>query len=66
MRVLRKVNNNVVMCVDADGREVIALGRGLGFKKLRAARTIPDHLGARHRGGAQLDDARHARFIHAQ
>lgn len=32
MRVVRKINNNVVMCVDDDGRQVIALGRGLGYR----------------------------------
>ncbi len=29
MRVIKRVNNNAVLCVDDDGRQVIALGRGL-------------------------------------
>ena len=34
MRAIRKINNNVVTCVDADGNELIAMGRGIGFGKL--------------------------------
>lgn len=34
MRAVRKINNNVVTCVDADGNELIAMGRGIGFGKL--------------------------------
>ena len=34
MRAVRKINNNVVTCVDDDGNELIAMGRGLGFGKL--------------------------------
>lgn len=29
MRVIKRVNNNAVLCVDDDGHQVIALGRGL-------------------------------------
>lgn len=32
MRVLKAINNNVVSCVDDSGREVIAMGKGLGFR----------------------------------
>lgn len=32
MRVIRKLNNNVVMCMDDDGRQLIAMGRGLGYR----------------------------------
>lgn len=31
MQVLKKVNNNVVICRDNNGRELIAFGKGLGF-----------------------------------
>lgn len=31
MRAIRKLNNNAVVCLDSSGREMIALGRGLGF-----------------------------------
>lgn len=34
VRAVRKINNNVVTCVDADGNELIAMGRGIGFGKL--------------------------------
>lgn len=30
-RAIKKLNNNVAYCVDASGKDVIALGRGLGF-----------------------------------
>lgn len=29
MRIVKRLNNNAVLCVDDDGRQVIALGRGL-------------------------------------
>ena len=31
MKVLKSINNNVVSCVDQNGQELIAMGRGLGF-----------------------------------
>ena len=31
MKVLKPINNNVVSCIDAAGREVVAMGRGLGY-----------------------------------
>lgn len=34
MRALRKINNNVVVCTDSSGRELIAMGKGLGFGTL--------------------------------
>ena len=34
MRVLRKINNNTAVCIDSAGRELIAMGRGLGFGAL--------------------------------
>lgn len=32
MRVVKKVNNNVAICLDGQGRELIAFGKGLGFR----------------------------------
>lgn len=34
VRTLRRINNNVVLCLDSKGREVIAIGRGIGFGDL--------------------------------
>lgn len=34
MRAVKKLNNNVVTCIDDDGNELIAMGRGLGFGAL--------------------------------
>ncbi|MDE6107413.1 MAG: PRD domain-containing protein, partial [Oscillospiraceae bacterium] len=31
MRAIRRLNNNAVVCRDSTGREVIALGKGIGF-----------------------------------
>lgn len=39
MKVLRNINNNVVLCQDSVGREVIAFGKGIGF--IRPPREIP-------------------------
>ena len=39
MKVLKSINNNVVSCLDENGREWIAMGRGLGFS-LRAGDKI--------------------------
>lgn len=33
MRVIKNINNNVALCIDSDGREVIAFGKGIGFEK---------------------------------
>lgn len=33
MRVVKNINNNVSLCVDSQGREVIAFGKGVGFTK---------------------------------
>ncbi len=34
MLVTKKVNNNVAVCIDGNGRELIAFGKGIGFPKL--------------------------------
>lgn len=31
MRVIKKINNNTALCVDGKGRELIAVGTGIGF-----------------------------------
>lgn len=33
MRVTKKINNNVAICEDGNGQELIALGKGIGFPK---------------------------------
>ncbi len=32
LKVLRTINNNVVSCLDDSGRELVVMGRGLGFR----------------------------------
>ena len=34
MRAIRKINNNVAVCVDGSGRELIAFGKGIGFREM--------------------------------
>ncbi len=31
MKVYKKINNNVAFCYDANGHELIAIGKGIGF-----------------------------------
>lgn len=33
MKVIRNINNNVAVCLDDNGHELIAIGKGIGFKK---------------------------------
>ena len=33
MKVIKKINNNVAVCLDNDGHELIAFGKGIGFPK---------------------------------
>lgn len=33
MRVIKKLNNNFAICVDSEGKELIAVGKGIGFPK---------------------------------
>lgn len=33
MKVVKKINNNVAVCIDSKGRELIAFGKGIGFPK---------------------------------
>ncbi|UUX35182.1 PRD domain-containing protein [Fundicoccus culcitae] len=32
MKVIKNINNNVAICIDNDGNEVVAFGKGIGFK----------------------------------
>ena len=34
MKVIKKINNNVVICLDHNNRELVAFGRGIGFPAL--------------------------------
>ena len=33
MKVIKNINNNVALCIDSQGNEVVAFGRGIGFSK---------------------------------
>lgn len=33
MKVVKNINNNVSICIDNDGNELVAFGKGIGFKK---------------------------------
>lgn len=33
MKIIKNINNNVCLCLDSQGREVIAFGKGIGFRK---------------------------------
>lgn len=39
MKVIKNINNNVSLCLDSKGREVIAFGKGIGF--IKAPYEIP-------------------------
>lgn len=51
MKVLKSINNNVVSCMDENGQELIAMGRGLGFSL---------------RSGDELDEARVEKLFRMQ
>ncbi len=34
MKVIKKINNNVAICLDQNGKELIAFGKGIGFPKM--------------------------------
>lgn len=31
MKAIKKINNNVAICVDSNNKELIAFGKGIGF-----------------------------------
>lgn len=41
MKVLKAINNNVLSCLDDDGRELVVMGRGLGFRAKPGDRMNP-------------------------
>lgn len=34
MKVIKKINNNVVLCQDGNGKELVAFGKGIGFNEI--------------------------------
>ena len=32
MRAIKKINNNVAICADSNNKELIAFGKGIGFR----------------------------------
>lgn len=34
MKIIKKINNNVAVCLDANGHELVAFGNGIGFPKM--------------------------------
>ncbi|MDE7285883.1 MAG: PRD domain-containing protein [Lachnospiraceae bacterium] len=43
MEVIKIINNNVVSCVDRDGRELVVMGKGIGFGK-KPGHSIEENL----------------------
>ena len=74
MLAIRKLNNNAVICRDSRGREVVALGKGVGFgadfpRELSMAdieRTFysVDAQGQRINAAARLNDISYSQFMH--
>lgn len=31
MKVIKKINNNVALCLDSSGAQLVAMGKGIGF-----------------------------------
>ena len=34
MKAIKKINNNVAICLDSHNRELVAFGKGIGFPKM--------------------------------
>lgn len=34
MEIVKRINTSAVLCVDGNGRQLVAFGRGLGFKNV--------------------------------
>lgn len=34
MKVVKKINNNVAICLDSNNCELVAFGKGIGFPKM--------------------------------
>lgn len=41
MKVIKRINNNAVMCVDSRGRNVVAFGKGIAFAIDKASGDLP-------------------------
>lgn len=44
MEFQKSLNNNIALAVDKDGKEVIVIGTGVGYKKVRGQRLNPDSI----------------------
>ncbi len=42
MQAIRKINNNAAVCLDGKGRELVALGKGIGFGQLPREVALAD------------------------
>ena len=42
MRAVRSINNNIAVCVDSAGNELIAMGKGIGYGKLPREIALED------------------------
>lgn len=42
MRAVRSINNNIAFCVDSQGNEVIAMGKGIGFGEMPKEVSLDD------------------------
>ena len=42
MKAVKRLNNNVVVCTDRKGRELIAIGKGIGFGEMPKDISIND------------------------
>lgn len=44
LKILKAINNNVISCADEDGRELVIMGRGLGFHVKPGDAPDPDRI----------------------
>ena len=42
MKAIKRINNNVAICVDGGGNELLAMGKGIGFGKLPRELSLDD------------------------
>lgn len=42
MQAVKKINNNVALCIDGAGRQVIAMGKGIGFRPMPYTLELAD------------------------
>ena len=40
MKVVKKINNNVAICLDSNNCELVAFGKGIGFPKILSLTVI--------------------------